>query len=126
MDGHFTIIRSAGGRESFVCCHAISFRVFFETGASGFPRGVGNFTRIGVYRFVKQQFLASYGVDRSKVKIERYGYAIACQKTTKDEVFSSFYHRRIFFTHRDKLERLRDSWWNDWTIVEDNFSSNSM
>lgn len=42
-------------------------------------------------------------MDRSKVKIERYGYAIACQKTTKDETFSSFYRHRVFFSHRGSL-----------------------
>lgn len=54
-----------------------SFRVFFETGASDFP---------GAILFVIESF-----------KIERYGYTIACQKATKDKVFSSCV---FLFSHR--------------------------
>lgn len=88
----------------------------FRNGSIRFPPGSRQFYSY----FVNQQFLANYGVDRSKVKIERYGYAIACQKTTKDETSFRVFIVIVFFSVIAKLERLRDSW-NDCTIVEDNW-----
>lgn len=78
----------------------------FRNGSIRFPSGSRQFYSY----FVNQQFLASYGVGRSKVKIERYGYANACQKTIKDEMFSSFYRHCVFFSHRGSLN------WKDWRI----------
>lgn len=77
MDGHFTIMLSAGGRESFVRDHRrvpASFRVFFQTGVSSVHAcspGSWQLYSTCVFRKLSgSPFYRIYGVRRSNVKIQ--------------------------------------------------------